>query len=75
MEELYDYSVPIPARVKTRMEIIEGVGIPEIFITGLAAIIGGIIAYTLNGITGNILLALIIFAIITGRYILNGYER
>lgn len=39
MEEYYSYSVPIPARVKTRMEIVEGVGIPEIFVTGISAII------------------------------------
>ena len=67
----YDYSVPIPARVKTRMEIIEGVGIPELCITAIAVAIGALIAYTLNKITSNILLALIIFAIIAGGTFLS----
>lgn len=61
-----DYSVPIPARVKTRMEIIEGVGVPEMITTGIAAIISGILAYIINLVSGNIIAALIFFAIITG---------
>ena len=66
-----DYSVPIPARVKTRMEIVEGIGIPEMCATGIAAVIGAFIAYTLNALTSNILLALIIFAIIAGGTFLS----
>lgn len=62
----YDYSVPIPAKVKTRMEIMEGVGVIEIVYTFAAAAVGGILAYLLNKISGNILLAIILFAIITG---------
>ena len=51
MDDFYDYSVPIPARVKTRMEIIDGVGIKEIIITFIAAAIAAIIAYIFNKLT------------------------
>ena len=66
MDDYVDYSVPIPAKVKTRMEVIDGVGIKEIIITFIAAAIGGIIAYIFNSITSQIVIALVIFGIITG---------
>jgi len=62
----------IPKNVSTRFEIIKGIGIKELIHTGIATIIGIIIAIIINGITNNFLLSMGIIAVIGGgTFVLN----
>lgn len=62
----------IPKNVTLRYEIVKGIGIKEIIYTGIATIIGVIIAYFINAITGNFLIASLIVAVLAGgTFILN----
>lgn len=61
MEENNNYKVQIPGAVKTRMEIFDGVGIPEIIYTAIGAGIGLVIAMLIYQISKNYIVALIIF--------------
>lgn len=64
---MYDeqYQIPIPADVRTRMELINGIGIKELIYTGVAGIIGILLGYIVNLIFHNYLIAVAVFAIIT----------
>lgn len=62
----------IPKNVTLRYEVVNGIGIKEIIYIGIAAIIGVIIAYFINAITGNFLVASLAVAILAGgTFILN----
>lgn len=65
LDENNMYIIQIPANVKTRMEIINGVGIKEIIQTVIAGGIGLIIAYIIYLIKGVFLLSFGIFLGIT----------
>ena len=56
----------IPKNVSTRFEIVKGIGIRELIQTGIATIIGIIIAVIINGITNNFLLSMGIVATFGG---------
>lgn len=62
------YVIQIPANVKTRMEIINGVGVKELIQTAIAGGIGIIIAYIVYLIKGVFLLS---FGIVVGITILT----
>lgn len=66
MEENTNYKIQIPGAVKTRMEIFDGVGIPEIIYTAIGAGIGLVIAMLIYQISKNYIVALILFAICSG---------
>lgn len=62
----------IPKNVSTRFEIIKGIGIREIIYTGVATIIGIIIAMILNSLNVNFLVSMCCVAILGGgTFILN----
>lgn len=65
---MYDeqYQIPIPADVRTRMELINGIGFKELLHTGIAGIIGILLGYIVNMIIHNYLIAVGVFAVITG---------
>ena len=50
VKNMYDeqYQIPIPADVRTRMELINGIGIKELVNTGIAGIIGILLGYIYN---------------------------
>lgn len=60
------YQINIPANVKVRTELINGVGIKELITTAIAAVIAVFIDIPIYIIGQNYLICLIIFAIITG---------
>lgn len=64
---MYDeqYQIPIPADVRTRMELINGIGIKELIHTGIAGVIGILLGYIFNLIFHNYLIAIGVFAVIT----------
>lgn len=62
----------IPKNVSTRFEIIKGIGIRELIHTGIATVIGIIIAIIVNGITNNFLLSMGVVATFGGgTFVLN----
>lgn len=60
------YQVNIPANVKVRTELINGIGIKELLTTAMAGGISLILDIPIYLITQNYLACLIIFGIITG---------
>ena len=64
---MYDeqYQIPIPADVRTRMELINGIGIKELIYTGIAGVIGTLLGYIYNMIFHNYLIGVAIFGVIT----------
>ena len=60
------YQVQIPANVKVRTELINGIGIKELVITGIVGMICLIIDVPIYLISQNYLVCLIFFGIITG---------
>ncbi len=65
MEE-EQYQVQMPSDVKTRMELINGIGIKELITTGIAGGISLLIAYLYFLIFGGYMIAVGIFAVGTG---------
>lgn len=65
MEE-EQYQVQMPSDVKTRMELINGIGIKELIITGIIGGISLLIAYLYFLIFGGYMIAVGIFAVGTG---------
>lgn len=65
MEE-EQYQVQMPSDVKTRMELINGIGIKELIITGIVGGISLLIAYLYFLIFGGYMIAVGIFAVGTG---------
>ncbi len=65
MEE-EQYQVQMPSDVKTRMELINGIGIKELITTGVAGGISLLIAYLYFLIFGGYMVAVGIFAVGTG---------
>lgn len=71
MEDSY-YEFYIPKNVSTRFELIKGIGIKELIYTGIATIIGVIIAMICYQITNNYLLSASFVAIFGGgTFVLN----
>lgn len=68
LDENNMYVIQIPANVKTRMEIINGVGIKELIQTTIAGVISIVIAYIVYLIKGIFLLS---FGIVVGITILT----
>ncbi len=60
------YQVQIPANVKIRTELINGIGIKELITTSIAGIISIFVAIPIYLITQNYLVCLILVGIITG---------
>lgn len=60
------YQVNIPAQVKTRTELINGVGIKELINTAMAGGISILIAIFQYSIIPNYFISIIIFGLITG---------
>lgn len=60
------YQVSIPANVKIRTELINGIGIKELITTAIAGIIALFIDIPIYFTTQNYLICLILFGIITG---------
>jgi len=60
------YQINIPANVKVRTELINGVGIKELITTAIAGVISIFIDIPIYAISQNYLICLIVFAIITG---------
>lgn len=65
MEE-EQYQVHMPSDVKTRMELINGIGIKELITTGIVGAISLLIAYLYFLIFGGYIIAVGIFAVGTG---------
>ncbi len=59
------YQVQIPANVKTRTELINGIGIKEIIITSIAGAISILVAIPIYFITLNYLICVILVGITT----------
>lgn len=67
MEDLDDrFLLPIPGKIKLRMEVINGVGIKELTQTIIAGVIGIFIAIFINSVFHNYLVAVGSFMLITG---------
>ena len=60
------YQVEIPANVKTRTELVNGIGIKELITTAIVAVISIFIAIPIYLITQNYLVCFIIVGIMTG---------
>lgn len=60
-----NYQIQIPADVRTRMELINGIGIKELMNTGIAGIIGILLGYIYNLLFHNYLISIAIFGAIT----------
>lgn len=60
------YQVSIPANVKIRTELINGIGIKELIITAIAVTISISIDLFIYAITKNYLICIIIFGVVTG---------
>lgn len=59
------YQIQIPADVRTRMELINGIGVKELINTGIAGIIGIMLGYIYNLLFQNYIIAVAIFGVIT----------
>lgn len=66
MEDENKYQINMPANVKTRVEIINGIGIKEMITTGIAGTIAVFIALIYNAIFNNYLVAVGVWGLITG---------
>lgn len=66
MEDDERFQINMPANVKIRVEVINGIGIKEMIITGIVGIIAVFIALIYNVIFNNYLVALGIWGFITG---------
>lgn len=66
MEDDERFQINMPANVKVRVEVINGIGIKEMIITGIVGIIAVFIALIYNVIFNNYLVALGIWGVITG---------
>lgn len=60
------YQINIPANVKTRVELINGIGIKELMTTAIAGVISLFVDIPIYFITNNYLICIILFGIITG---------
>lgn len=60
------YQIQIPANVKTRTELINGIGIKELITTAVAGIISLLLDIFIYLITQSYFICLIVFGIITG---------
>lgn len=60
------FQINIPANVKTRTELISGVGVKELIYTAIAGVISIFIDILIYAITKNYFICLIIFGIFTG---------
>lgn len=60
------FQINIPANVKTRTELISGIGVRELIHTVIAGIISIFIDIFIYAITHNYFICLIIFGVITG---------
>ncbi len=66
MEDESRFQINMPANVKVRVEIINGIGIKEMITTAIAGVIAVIIALFFNTLFNNYLIALGIWIFITG---------
>lgn len=66
MEDEEKFQINMPANVKVRVEIINGIGIQEMITTAVAGIIAVFIALIYNAIFDNYLVAVGIWGAITG---------
>lgn len=66
MENENRFQINMPANVKTRVEIINGIGIQEMIITGVVGTIAVLIALIYNAIFNNYIVALGIWGLVTG---------
>lgn len=60
------YQVQMPSDVKTRMELINGIGVKELITTGIAGGISLLVSYLYFLIFNNYIIAFGIFAVVTG---------
>lgn len=60
------YQVSIPANVKIRTELINGIGIKELITTAIAGTISVCIDLFIYAITKNYLICIILFGVVTG---------
>jgi len=60
------YLLPIPGKIKLRMELINGYGTKELTETIIMGIISAVVSFILFKITNNYLIAIGNFALITG---------
>lgn len=65
MEDENRFQINMPANVKTRVEVINGIGIQEMIITAVASIIAVFIALIYNAMFNNYLVAVGIWGFIT----------
>ncbi len=66
MEDESRFQINMPANVKVRVEIINGIGIKEMITTAIVGVIAVIIALIFNTLFNNYLIALGIWLFITG---------
>ncbi len=66
MEDERRFQINMPANVKVRVEIINGIGIKEMITTSIVGVITVIIALIFNTLFNNYLIALGIWLFITG---------
>lgn len=66
MEDESRFQINMPANVKVRVEIINGIGIKEMITTAIVGVIAVFIALIFNVIFNNYLVALGIWILITG---------
>lgn len=66
MEDESRFQINMPANVKIRVEIINGIGIKEMCITAIAGMVALLISLIFNTIFNNYLVALGIWILITG---------
>lgn len=65
MEEENRFQINMPANVKTRVEVINGIGIQEMIITAVVSVIAVFIALIYNAMFSNSLVAVGIWGFIT----------
>jgi len=65
MEEENRFQINMPANVKTRVEVINGIGIQEMIITGIVSAVAIFIALIYNTIFNNTLVAVGIWGFFT----------
>lgn len=66
MEDESRFQINMPANVKTRVEIINGIGIHEMITTAIVGVVAIFIALIYNTIFNNYLVAIGIWGFITG---------
>lgn len=66
MEDESRFQINMPANVKVRVEIINGIGIKEMITTAIVGVIAVFIALIFNVIFNNYLVALGVWILITG---------